>query len=76
MWRRLRSRNTCKTCALGMGGARGGMVNEAGHFPEVCKKSMQAVAADLQGPLSEETLATALERLAALPGVRPRTVSP
>lgn len=39
---RMRSRNACKTCALGMGGAKGGMVNEAGHFPEVCKKSLQA----------------------------------
>ncbi|MFG0282809.1 MAG: FdhF/YdeP family oxidoreductase [Phycisphaerales bacterium JB039] len=49
MLRALRSRNACKTCALGMGGQRGGMVNEAGRFPEVCKKSVQAMAADLQG---------------------------
>jgi len=47
--RALRSPNACKTCALGMGGQRGGMVNEAGHFPEICKKSMQAMAADMQG---------------------------
>ncbi len=47
----LRSRNACKTCALGMGGQRGGMVNEAGSFPEVCKKSMQAMAADMQPPI-------------------------
>ncbi len=25
-------------CALGMGGQQGGMRNEAGRFPEVCKK--------------------------------------
>ncbi len=49
MWRALRARNACKTCALGMGGQRGGMVNEAGHFPEVCKKSVQAMAADMRG---------------------------
>ncbi len=48
-YKALRSKNACKTCALGMGGQRGGMVNEAGHFPEVCKKSMQAMAADMQG---------------------------
>lgn len=48
----LRRRNACKTCALGMGGQRGGMVNEAGHFPEVCKKSMQAMAADMQDGLT------------------------
>ena len=50
-WRAMRSRNACKTCALGMGGQQGGMVNEAGHFPEVCKKSLQAMAADMQGAI-------------------------
>ena len=48
MWSALRSRNACKTCALGMGGQKGGMVNELGRFPEVCKKSVQAMAADMQ----------------------------
>ena len=47
----LRSKNACKTCALGMGGQRGGMVNEKGQFPEVCKKSIQAMAADMQGAI-------------------------
>lgn len=51
MYRALRSKNACKTCALGMGGQRGGMVNEAGKFPEVCKKSIQAMAADMQGAI-------------------------
>jgi molybdopterin-dependent oxidoreductase alpha subunit len=32
------------------------MVNEAGHFPEVCKKSMQAQAGDMAGTISEEKL--------------------
>jgi molybdopterin-dependent oxidoreductase alpha subunit len=45
----MRTKNACKTCALGMGGQQGGMVNEAGHFPEVCKKSFQAMVADMQG---------------------------
>jgi molybdopterin-dependent oxidoreductase alpha subunit len=51
LYRRLRSRNACKTCAYGMGGQRGGMVNEEGSFPEVCKKSIQAVAGDMQGAI-------------------------
>lgn len=51
--RRMRSRNTCKTCALGMGGQQGGLVNEAGHFPEFCKKSVQAQAGDMQGAIPE-----------------------
>lgn len=52
--RRLMSKNTCKTCAFGMGGARGGMRNEQGRWPEVCKKSIQAQAGDMQAgiPLS------------------------
>ena len=54
MFRALRSRNACKTCALGMGGQRGGMVNETGGFPEVCKKSLQAMAADMQGGIRED----------------------
>ncbi|MFM8220929.1 MAG: histidine kinase, partial [Planctomycetaceae bacterium] len=52
MWTTLRSQNTCKTCAVGMGGQLGGMVNEAGHFPEVCKKSFQAMASDMQAGIT------------------------
>src|SRR5215831_8901514 len=51
--RRLRTNNACKTCAVGMGGQHGGMRNEAGSFPEVCKKSIQAQAADMQPPIDE-----------------------
>jgi molybdopterin-dependent oxidoreductase alpha subunit len=53
LFRALRSKNTCKTCALGMGGQAGGMRNELGRFPEVCKKSIQAMAADMQGRIPE-----------------------
>ncbi|HVM96884.1 MAG TPA: FdhF/YdeP family oxidoreductase [Candidatus Acidoferrales bacterium] len=54
--RRMQQRNACKTCAVGMGGQHGGMRNEAGNFPEVCKKSVQAQAADMQEPIGEEVL--------------------
>lgn len=54
MWKKLNSRNACKTCAVGMGGQKGGMVNEAGHWPEVCKKSLQAQAADMKGAILPE----------------------
>jgi molybdopterin-dependent oxidoreductase alpha subunit len=53
-WRRMASRNACKTCAVGMGGQQGGMRNEAGHFPEFCKKSVQATAADMQAPIPSD----------------------
>ena len=58
LYKRLRSNNACKTCALGMGGQQGGMVNEAGHFPEVCKKSVQAQAADMGKTITEADLRT------------------
>ena len=54
MIKTLISKNTCKTCALGMGGQYGGMINEQGHWPEICKKSVQAMAADMQKPITED----------------------
>lgn len=53
-YRRMRLRNTCKTCAVGMGGQRGGMRNEVGTHLEVCKKSFQAQAADMMPPVAED----------------------
>src|SRR6266850_2297023 len=47
--RRLTTHNACKTCAVGMGGMR----NERGSFPEVCKESVQAQAADMQPPIDD-----------------------
>ena len=54
LWRAMRGKNACKTCALGMGGQAGGMTNEAGHWPEVCKKSLQAMVADMQKGIRPE----------------------
>ncbi len=53
LYRRMRAKNACKTCAYGMGGQQGGMVNETGSFPEVCKKSLQAQAGDMQSPIGD-----------------------
>jgi molybdopterin-dependent oxidoreductase alpha subunit len=58
LWKAMRSKNACKTCALGMGGQKGGMVNERGLFPEVCKKSLQAMVADMQGAIKPDFFAT------------------
>ncbi|MEQ1934104.1 MAG: FdhF/YdeP family oxidoreductase, partial [Fimbriimonadaceae bacterium] len=64
LWRAMRAKNACKTCALGMGGQRGGMVNEAGRFPEVCKKSLQAMVGDMQGRIEPRFFETySLEEL-------------
>lgn len=54
LWSALRTKNACKTCALGMGGQAGGMVNESGSFPEVCKKSIQAMASDMQPAITAD----------------------
>lgn len=53
-YKAMRTKNACKTCALGMGGQRGGMVNEKGSFPEVCKKSFQAMASDMQPAITAD----------------------
>ena len=58
LWKAMRTKNACKTCAVGMGGQRGGMVNEAGTFPEVCKKSLQAMVADMQGAIKTDFWST------------------
>jgi molybdopterin-dependent oxidoreductase alpha subunit len=70
VWRAMRSHNACKTCALGMGGQMGGMVNEARRFPEVCKKSFQAMAADMQGRIEPRFFET--YSLNELRGLSPR----
>lgn len=54
LFKALRSKNACKTCALGMGGQAGGMVNERGSFPEVCKKSIQAMTSDMQPAITAD----------------------
>ncbi|MEM7763144.1 MAG: FdhF/YdeP family oxidoreductase [Pseudomonadota bacterium] len=62
----LRSKNTCKACAFGMGGQLGGMTNEAGEFPSVCNKSVQAQSTDVQPAINDTALTRPLTELAAL----------
>ena len=57
MYRAMSSKNACKSCALGMGGQKGGMRNEDGEFPEVCKKSFLAQQLDLQPGIPESLFA-------------------
>ena len=54
MLKALASKNNCKSCALGMGGQKGGMRDEKGHFPAVCNKSFMVQAADMQGAIAED----------------------
>jgi molybdopterin-dependent oxidoreductase alpha subunit len=57
LWPAMTAKNTCKTCALGMGGQAGGMRNELGHWPQVCKKSFQAMVADMQAGIKPDFFA-------------------
>ena len=70
MYRSLKTKNACKTCALGMGGQLGGMVNEIGHFPEFCKKSVQAMASDQQPAIPAHLIEAA--SFSYLEGLSPR----
>src|SRR4029079_3224299 len=64
----LTSKNTCKACGLGMGGQRGGMTNEAGEFPSVCNKSVQAQSTDIQPAIPWEVLEHPIAEIAELDG--------
>jgi anaerobic selenocysteine-containing dehydrogenase len=44
----VRSRNTCKACAFGTGGQRGGLHNEHNAGIEICNKNIQAQSSDLR----------------------------
>src|SRR5690606_33344324 len=57
----LNSKNTCKTCGLGMGGQRGGMTNEKDEFPSVCNKSIQAQSTDIQEAIPTDLFNHSLE---------------
>ncbi len=62
----LTANNTCKACGLGMGGQRGGMVNEMDEFPSVCNKSLQAQSTDIQPPIPSEVFNHSLQELREL----------
>ena len=64
----LGSKNTCKACAYGMGGQKGGMTNELGEFPSVCNKSVQAQSTDIQPAIPKEIFAHPLDELQELSG--------
>ena len=62
----LTAKNTCKACALGMGGQRGGMTNELNEYPSVCNKSVQAQSTDIQPGIPDEVFSHTLADFQAL----------
>ncbi len=64
----LTAKNTCKACAYGMGGQKGGMTNELGEFPSVCNKSVQAQSTDIQPAIPASAFTRPLSELQQLSG--------
>lgn len=54
LWQTLNHKSACLSCAWGTGGQKGGFVNEAGEYLQRCAKSVEAIAAELQPPITEE----------------------
>ncbi|MEQ8955629.1 MAG: FdhF/YdeP family oxidoreductase [Gammaproteobacteria bacterium] len=50
----VRSNNTCKACAFGTGGQRGGLHNEYSQRIEICNKNIQAQLSDIRDPIPRE----------------------
>ncbi len=50
----VRSKNTCKACAFGTGGQRGGLHNEYSKLIEICNKNIQAQLSDIRDPIPRE----------------------
>lgn len=64
----LTAKNTCKACAYGMGGQKGGMTNELGEFPSICNKSVQAQSTDIQPGIPQAVLEHSIADLQELTG--------
>ncbi|MBL4573819.1 MAG: FdhF/YdeP family oxidoreductase [Gammaproteobacteria bacterium] len=47
----VQSKNTCKACAFGTGGQRGGLHNEYSNRIEICNKNIQAQLSDIRDPI-------------------------
>ncbi|MCS6759996.1 MAG: molybdopterin-dependent oxidoreductase, partial [Candidatus Devosia euplotis] len=64
----LTAKNACKACAYGMGGRRGGMINELGELPSVCNKSVQAQSTDIQPAIPTPIFENTIDDLTELTG--------
>ena len=54
LWQTLNHQSACLSCAWGTGGQQGGFVNEAGESLQRCAKSVEAIASELQAPLTAD----------------------
>ena len=54
LWQTLNHRSACLSCAWGTGGQNGGFRDELGEPLQRCLKSVEAIGAELQGPVPPE----------------------
>ena len=67
LWQTLNHNSACLSCAWGTGGQNGGFRDELGEPLQRCLKSVEAIGAELQGPVPPEVFAgRSLEALQAL----------
>lgn len=52
LWQALLHKSACLSCAWGTGGQKGGFTNEAGETLQRCMKSVEAISAEIQPPVS------------------------
>ncbi|WP_404788145.1 FdhF/YdeP family oxidoreductase [Altericista sp. CCNU0014] len=57
IWKTLRHRSACLSCAWGTGGQKGGFANEEGETLQRCAKSVEAIAAELKPAIAPEIFA-------------------
>lgn len=52
LWQTLLHKSSCLFCAWGTGGQKGGFTNELGEPLQRCMKSVEAISAEIQPPIS------------------------
>jgi len=52
LWKTLLHKSACLSCSWGTGGQKGGFTNEEGEKLQRCMKSVEAISAELQQPVS------------------------
>lgn len=58
VWATLLHKSACLSCSWGTGGQKGGFTNEAGEKVQRCMKSVEAILAEIQEPISTKFFQT------------------
>lgn len=53
LWKTLLHKSACLSCSWGTGGQKGGFTNETGEKLQRCMKSVEAISAEIQPPISK-----------------------